>query len=190
MREYFQKIFGYSLSCYLFVFVCLPIYLEWMIFPMGPFTKIYNPRKMCNLSNSWKNPLENWQIFLIHRVKSMQKFLHASKAFCLFSLKNNWTSRQIKQESYKTERVRYGIDARWVLVFGVSRVSTSPLVYSLKRPINYCCNICTIFCMIFKKRLFIEALCRPLFMKYACCKPLFPFQNNASWIMPAILISI
>ena len=42
----------------------------------------------------------------------MQKFLHASKAFCLFSLKNNWTSRQIKQESYKTERVRYGIDAR------------------------------------------------------------------------------
>ena len=32
---------------------------------------------------------------------------------------------------------------------------------------------------LFKKDLFIEALCRPLFTKYAHCKPLFPFQNNA-----------
>ena len=30
------------------------------------------------------------------------------------------------------------------------------LVYSLKRPINYCCRFCNILCMIFKKRLFIE----------------------------------
>ena len=54
-----------------------------------------------------------------------------------------------------------------------------PLIYSLKRPINYCCWIWTILCKIFKKRLFIEALCRPLFTKYAYCKSLFSFQNNA-----------
>ena len=30
-----------------------------------------------------------------------------------------------------------------------------------------------------KKRLYIEVLYRPLFTKYALCKPLFPFQNNA-----------
>ena len=33
--------------------------------------------------------------------------------------------------------------------------------------------------MIFKERLFIETLCRPLFTKYAHYKPLFQFQNNA-----------
>ena len=60
-----------------------------------------------------------------------------------------------------------------------SRFSMSSLVYSLKRPINFCCRICTILCMILKKRLFIEALCGPLLRKYAHFKPLFPFQNNA-----------
>ena len=60
-----------------------------------------------------------------------------------------------------------------------SQLSMSSLVHSLKRPINYCCRICTILCMILKKLLFIEALCRPLFTKYAHCKPLFQFQNNA-----------
>ena len=43
-----------------------------------------------------------------------------------------------------------------------SRFSMSSLVYSLKRPINYCCRICTILCTILKKRQYIEALCRPL----------------------------
>ena len=33
--------------------------------------------------------------------------------------------------------------------------------------------------MIFEICLFIEAPWRPLFTKYALCKPLFPFQNNA-----------
>ena len=32
------------------------------------------------------------------------------------------------------------------------RLSLSSLVYSLKRPINYCCRICTILCTISKKR--------------------------------------
>ena len=54
-----------------------------------------------------------------------------------------------------------------------------PLVYSLKRQINCCCRICGILRMIFKKRPFIEALCKLLFTKYAHCKPLLPFQNNA-----------
>ena len=49
----------------------------------------------------------------------------------------------------------------------------------LKMTVNYCYRICIILCMIFKKRLFIEALCRSLFRKYAHCKPLFLFQNNA-----------
>ena len=58
-----------------------------------------------------------------------------------------------------------------------SRISTS----SLFTPWNeqYCCRICAILYMIFKKRVFTEALCRPLFTKQAHCKPLFPFQNNA-----------
>ena len=46
--------------------------------------------------------LENWQIFPIPQVKSTLKFLHAIKAFpnfFLFSLKNNLTTRQKKQES-------------------------------------------------------------------------------------------
>ena len=70
-----------------------------------------------------------------------------------------------------------------------SRVSTSPLVYSLKRPIN-CCRICKILCIILKKRLFTEALYRPLLTNYAHCKPLFPYQSNALWIMPSFRVSI
>ena len=52
-----------------------------------------------------------------------------------------------------------------------SRGSTSRLVDSLKRPINYYCRIFTILCIVFKKHLFIEALGRPLFTKYADSKP-------------------
>ena len=77
----------------------------------------------------------------------------------------------------RQERVRSWI-ALSPRVWG-SPFSMSFLVYSLKPPINYSCRICTILCMILKKRLFIEALCRPLFTKYAHFKPLFPFQNNA-----------
>ena len=65
----------------------------------------------------------------------------------------------------------------WRSIF-VLWVSTSLFVYSLKRPISYCCRISTILCMIFEKRLFIKVRCRPWFTKYAHDKPLFPFQNN------------
>ena len=44
--------------------------------------------------------------------------------------------------------------------------------------------------MIFKKRLLIEALCRPTLTKNTHYKPLFPFQNNPQWIIPAFWISI
>ena len=60
----------------------------------------------------------------------------------------------------------------------------------LKCPLNYYCRLCTILCMIFKRLLFMQALCRPLFTKYAHCKPLLPFQSNALWIMPAFRFSI
>ena len=95
--------------------------------------------------------------------------------FPLFAfIENNLTSQQSKQESQDWESQQFTL----ICVWG-SRVWTSPIVYSLKRPINYCCRICTILRMIFKKSLFVEALCRPLFTKYAHCKPLFAFQKNA-----------
>ena len=77
------------------------------------------------------------------------------------------------QQLLKASKVHCGHSALSHCVWG-SRVSTS----LLKRPINYCCRICTILCMVFKKRLFIAALCRPLFKKYPHCSPLFPFENN------------
>ena len=107
-------------------------------------------------------------------------FLNALKVlsnFRLFSLKNNLTSRQVNKK-VKTKRRSATELTLSPRVWG-SRVSTSPLVYSLKRPLKYCCRVCTILHMTFKKRLFIEGLCRPLFTKYAHFKILFVFQNNA-----------
>ena len=43
-------------------FSVISIYLAWMNFSVGPFA-----------------PKENWQIFTIHKVKSMWKFLHVLK---------------------------------------------------------------------------------------------------------------
>ena len=72
------------------------------------------------------------------------------------SEKNNLESRQSKQKKLRLREsaVELTLSPR---VWG-SWVSTSPLVYSLKRPINYCCRICTTLCMTFKKCLFMEAL--------------------------------
>ena len=97
---------------------------------------------------------------------------------CLYKdfLKNNSTSRQSNRKlRLKESAVELTLSP---CVWG-SQVSTAPLIYFLKQLINYCCRICTILCMIFKKCLFIEALCWSLLRKYAHCKPLFPFQNNA-----------
>ena len=60
------------------------------------------------------------------------------------------------------------------------RVSTSCLVYSLNRPTNYCCRICAILCMILKKSLLIEQLCRPYSQKMRIVKhyPHFKIQSN------------
>ena len=113
--------------------------------------------------------------------KSTRKLLHALNAFPNFAFVCfHWkiichlgkVSKKVK-----TERVSNLIDAQFSCL-GFTSFNV-PFVYSLKRLINYCCKICTILCMIFKKLLFIEALCRPLFTKYAHCTPLFPFQNNA-----------
>ena len=62
-----------------------------------------------------------------------------------------------KTRNNKTERVKSWIALR-PCVCG-SRFSMSLLVYSLKRPINYCSTICTILCMILKKRLFSCEFC-------------------------------
>ena len=112
--------------------------------------KIYNLSKMCNLDNSYKNPYENRQIFLIRQVKSMQKFLHILKAFHIFSFvcfhwKKTWYLGKVNKK-VKTERVRNWIEAHFSCLD--SRVSTSSLAYSLKQLINYCCRICTILCDI------------------------------------------
>ena len=77
-------------------------------------------------------------------------------------LKNNLSSRQSNRK-VKAER-ESSVELTLSPCAWGSKVSTSPLIYSLKRPINYCCRICTFLCMIFKKRLFIEALCRSLFI--------------------------
>ena len=90
------------------------------------------------------------------------------------SITHIWQIFPIHQVKYRQSAIKLMLIPR---VWG-SRVSTSPFVYSLKRPINYFFRIFTILCMIFKKRPFIEALCKPLFTKCAHCKPLFPFQNN------------
>ena len=144
-----------------------------MNFRVGSFAKIDNLKKMCNLDNSWKKPWKNWQKISIRQVKSMLKFFHALKAFPNFSFvcfhwKLTWYLGKVNKK-VKTER-----ESHFERVWG-SRVSTFSLAYSVQRSINYCCRICTNLCMVFKKCLFIELLCRPLLTKYAHCKPLFPF---------------
>ena len=62
-----------------------------------------------------------------------------------------------KTRNNKTERVRSWI-ALSPCVWG-SRFSMSLLVYSLKRPINNFCRICTILCIILKKGLFSCEFC-------------------------------
>ena len=149
-----------------------------MNFAVGSFAKIDNLNKMCNLDNSCKNPYDNWQIFpILHFLQALKTFPNFS--FASFHWKITWYLGKINKK-VKTERVGWRRRELTLSphVWGL-RVSTCPLVYCLKQPINYCCRIFTILCMIFKKHLFIVALCSPIFIKYAHCKPLFPFQNNA-----------
>ena len=144
-----------------------------MDFPVGPFAKIDNLSKMCNLENSCKNRWENWQIFPIRQVKSTRKILHALKAFPTFSL----VCFQWKITSHignvnkkvKTERVSNWIDAHCSCL-GFTSFNVSPPL------------VCTILCMIFKKCLFIEALWKSSFTKYAHYKPLF-LPNSKQRIM-------
>ena len=110
-----------------------------------------------------------WNI--IHCVNVRKKFFHGIKAFpnspfLCFHWKIIWHLGKVKK---KIKSVSNWTDAHF----------TSFNVPPCLLPINYCCWICTIWCMTFKKRLFTEVLCRPLFTKYAHCKPLFPFENNA-----------
>ena len=125
--------------------------------------------------------IQNWQIFPIRQFKSIRKLLLSLKAFPIFSFVCfHWkiTGHLGKvNKKVEADRVNNGIDAQSSCLSFMS--FSVALVYSLKRPINYCCKICTILCTILKRCLFIEALCRSIFTKYAQCKPLLPFQNNA-----------
>ena len=93
-----------------------------------------------------------------------------------FHCKICWSLGKVNN-TVKTERVNIWIDAQ-SLCMGLTDCN-APLVYFLKRLMNYCCRICTILCIIFKKLLLIEALCRLLFTKGAHCKPVLSFQSNA-----------
>ena len=159
MREWLQKIFVYSVLHYFFVyfrFVSTSFYFMKLSSCVVWFT---------NISNSPN------QIYA--------KSLHALKTFPNFSFV--WLHRKI---IWHLDKVSKQVNRETAIDLALSpcvwglRVSASPLVYSLKRTINYFCRICTNLCMIFKKRLPMEALCRPLFTNYAHCKPLFPFENN------------
>ena len=107
--------------------------------------------------------------------KSMQNFLHGLKAspnFSFFCF--HWKlTRHLGKVNKKVKRVSNWIDTQFTS-FNV------PPCLLPKTTDKLCCRICTIWCMIFKKLLFIEVLCRSLFTKYAHCKPLFPFQNSTS----------
>lgn len=151
-------------------------------FSRGPFREIDNLRRVRSFGNSCNNPQENWQIFSISQVKSTQKFLHSLKAFPNFSFvcfhwKRTWHLSKVNKK-VQIERVSNG-NVTQSSCFGFMSFNAPLLVYSIKWPINYCYRIYLILCMILKKRLFIEALCWPLFRKNACCKPLFLFQNKA-----------
>ena len=83
------------------------------------------------------------------------------------------------KEKVKTERINNWISAQ-SLHLRLMSFNVTSLHFSLKQLINYCCcRVCTILWMIIKKCLSIEAFCGQLFMRYAHCKPLFPFQNTA-----------
>ena len=146
-------------------------------------SKIDNLSKMCDLGNSCKNRRKIDKYFPFAKSNLREdSFTHLRHflTFVCFHWKIAWHLGK------ETKKLRLRASANELklspCVWG-SRISTSPLVFSLKRPINHCCRIYTILCRTLKKRLFIEALCRPLFTKYVHCKSLFPFQNNVQWIM-------
>ena len=99
----------------------------------------------------------------------------------LVLLKNNLTSQQSTHESSEQRESANWIDAQSLCLgftsFNAPRPPPPPLVYSLKQSINYCCRVCTILCMIFKKCLFIESLCRPSYTKYMHCNPITPISK-------------
>ena len=125
-------------SCYrqITIFVYFPIYLAWMIFPVEPFAKIDNLRKMCNLENSCKNPSENWQIFL--QVKSRKNYVthlrHFATFLVCFHWKITWNLGKVNQRAVRLRQSEIELTLS-PPVCG-SRVLMSPLVYFLKRPIT------------------------------------------------------
>ena len=131
--------------------------------------KVAFPRKhLCRESNCEFCRISRYTF--LHRKPLMAAFVYIR----IFK-KKTWHRQSNSKLRWRESAVELTLSPR---VFG-SQVSRSHLIYSLRRPIDYCCRSCTILWMILKKNLFIEALCRLWFRKYAQCKPLFPFQSNA-----------
>ena len=117
MREWLQNIFGYSLSL---LFICLFPLLSTYLFTLRGWTFPW----------VFSGKLITWAKYVTLAIfaKTLKAFRNFSLFFFFcFHWKITWHLGKVNKK-VKSERVRNWIDAR---------VSTSPLVYSLKRPINY-----------------------------------------------------
>ena len=147
----------HSLLLYLFA-------LRGWIVPWALSQKLITSAKCVTLAILAKTPRKIGKCFPFAKFKSTQKFLDALKTFFSFSFvcfqwKITWYLGKVNKK-VKTESQQ--LNWRSALLFMVQH---PPLVTPLKRPIPYCCRICTILCMIIKRRLFIEMICKPLFTK-------------------------
>ena len=168
MDKWLQKIFVYSLLYYFFVYFRFVSTLFYLMKLSSSFIVWLTLRTVISKSSkSYPNHIYVLKWYILYCLICFG-FFECLYMHLLWQRKQEITRmRELEVELTLSPRV-------WG-----SRFSVSSLVYSVKRPINYCCRICTVLCTILKKRQFIEALWRPSFTKYAHCKPLFPFQNNA-----------
>ena len=123
-------------------------------------TDKYFPFAKSNLCESFFTNLRHFLTFLLF----------------VFILKITWHLGKVNKKG-KTERVSNLIEAQ-LSCFGFTSFKV-PHVYSLKQPIIIVVEFVPFYLWYSKNVCFIEALCTPLLMEYAHCKPFFPFQDNA-----------
>ena len=165
--KWLQKIFVYSLLYYFFVYFRFVSTLFYLMKLSSSFIVWLTLRTVISKSSkSYPNHIYVLKWYILYCL------IYFGFFECLY-MHMIWQRKQARTRLKELE-----VELTLSPVWG-SRFSMSSLVYSLKRLVIYCCRISTILCMILKKRMFIEALCRPLFTKYAHFKPFFSFQNNA-----------
>ena len=125
-------------------YICLLFVIFACLFSVFPFAK-------SNLRENFFTLLQHSLTFLLF----------------VFITKITWHLYKVNKNVNIDTKIESAIEPTFSFCVWGSRVSAFLLVNSLKRSINYCCWICTILCMIFKKPLFIEALCRLLSRKCA-----------------------